>query len=153
LVLSERKITHSASFRATGSEILASAALASASLPLRVASITRFTAAMSAAEVAAVCAIAKGPETGRASGLIMARLSNSAPCGPTLACANAERPPLLAAGRFCGSGAAFCASGVTAGTGACLTVLMAGRGRGKGTFCSVAANAPVHRLHVAANAK
>ena len=47
----ERRITHSASLRATGSVMLASAALASASLPLRAASITRLTAAMSAAEV------------------------------------------------------------------------------------------------------
>ncbi len=84
-------------------EMLASAALASASLPLRAASITRLTAAMSAAEVAAVGAIAKGPETGRASGLNVARLSNSAPCRPTLACAKAERPGCLRAGASAGA--------------------------------------------------
>ena len=105
LVLSERRITHSASLRATGSLMLASAALASASFPLRVLSITRFTAAMSASEVADVGAIAKGPEVGRASGLKNARLSNIAPCRPTLACAKEERPA-FGADRFCGSGVA-----------------------------------------------
>src|SRR5690348_5852302 len=89
-----------------------SAALASASLPLRAASITRFTAAMSASAVADVGAIAKGPAVGRASGLKKARLSKILLCKPTLACAKDERPPLfgvlaaLAAGRFCGSGVA-----------------------------------------------
>src|SRR4029078_263746 len=66
LVLSERRITHSASLRATGSLMLACVALASASRPLRAASITRFTAAMSASDVEGVGATAKGPARGRA---------------------------------------------------------------------------------------
>ena len=66
-------------------EMLAWAALASASLPLRAASITRFTAATSFGEVAALGATANGPDAGRTSGLNSARLSNSAPCKPTLA--------------------------------------------------------------------
>ena len=86
-MLSERRITHSASLRATGSLMLASVALASASRPLRAASITRFTAAISAADVEAVGATAKGPAAGRASGLKWARVSKSAPRSPTLACA------------------------------------------------------------------
>ena len=91
-MLSERRMTHSASLRATGSAILAWAALASASLPLRAASITRFTAATSFAEVVALGATANGPEAGRTSGLNSARLSNSAPCKPTLAWAKAVQP-------------------------------------------------------------
>jgi hypothetical protein len=67
--------------------------------------MTRFTAAMSASEVADVGASAKGPDVGRASGLKKARLSGTAPRSPTLACAKEERPGLLeaVAGRFCGS--------------------------------------------------
>ncbi|MGA8394246.1 MAG: hypothetical protein WB752_01180 [Pseudolabrys sp.] len=49
--------------------MLASVALASASRPLRDASITRFTAAMSASDVDFVGATAKGPAAGRASGV------------------------------------------------------------------------------------
>src|SRR5689334_10567418 len=107
-----------------------SAALASFSLPLRVASMTVLTAAISAGDVAFVGAIAKGPETGRASGRNSARLANRAPCRPTLACANAEAP-----GGFGEPGTANPAEGFTPAAdvpGEDLAI--AGRGRGRGTF-------------------
>ncbi|MGB9045543.1 MAG: hypothetical protein WCC81_24170, partial [Pseudolabrys sp.] len=59
--------------------------------------------AISASEVAAVGASAKGPEAGRASGLKKAWVSNTAPRRPTLAWAKADSPGLLVefdAGRF-----------------------------------------------------
>ncbi len=58
---------------------------------------------MSSCEVAVVGATANGPDTGRASGLNKARLSNRPPRKPTLACAKADRPA-GPCGRFCGSG-------------------------------------------------
>src|SRR5262245_11569382 len=138
---------HSASLRATGSVMVASAALASASLPLRVASITRFTAAMSAAEVVSFGATANGPAVGRASGLKNARVSKMAPRVATLACAKED-----SAGAFCDAcfwGACFCAEVA----GVSFALLIAGRGRGNGTFCAVAEKASAHNPHAVANAK
>jgi len=148
LVLSERRMTHSANFRATGSEMLAWAALASASLPLRAASITRLTAATSLADVLALGATANGPEAGRTSGLNSAWLSNSAPCKPTLACAKETIPVPLGCGRVCGEGAAF-----RSGTTACLVFATGGRGRGNGTFCVADSAASAHSPKVAITAK
>ena len=123
----ERRITHSASLRATGSVMACSAASASASLPLRAASMTRLTAAMSAAEVAAVGASAKGPETGRASGLnVRAACENGAVQADIGLrkggqCRRRRWRGALAAA----SGAICCALGVAA----CLPAWIAGRGR------------------------
>src|SRR5471032_604447 len=107
---------HSASLRATGSVIDFNATSLTASLPLRVASITCLTNAMSAAEVAGVGAIANGPEAGRANGLNVARLANKEPRKPTLAWANADRQGLSFAGCLAGNctvlgGASVAASG------------------------------------------
>ena len=137
---------------------LVSAALASASLPLRAASITRFTAAISASEVAAVGAIAKGPAVGRASGLKKARVSGIVPRRPTLACANDESPPLLAGvrardGRLCGSGAVDEPGFAGIVTAACLPAWIAGRGRGKGTFCASADTGSADSTQAAVNVR
>ena len=75
---------------------------------------------------------------GRASGLNVARRSNSAPCRPTLACAKAERPAL--SGRTflrpeCGLlFGASCAALAALAPAAGFATWTAGRGRGKGTF-------------------
>ena len=136
--------------------MLASVALASASRPLRAASITRFTASMSAADVDVVGATAKGPAAGRASGLKWARVSKSAPRSPTLACAYEERPEPLAS---CLAWGCRAATGVAAwvccaaGGVACLAVFSGGRGRGNGTFCAVAENDSAHSPQEAAKAK
>jgi hypothetical protein len=116
--------------------------------------MTRFTAAMSASEVADVGASAKGPDVGRASGLKKARLSKTVPCKPTLACAKDERPAVfevVAAGRFCGSGVAEDADGAGAATAACFWI--AGRGRGKGTFCASAVAVSADSTQAAVNVK
>ena len=113
-----------------------------------------FTKAISASDVAAVGAIAKGPDAGRASGLKKAWVSNTAPRRPTLAWAKAERPaPFLegVGGRFCGSGAVV-GAGVTVAA-ACFATGMAGRGRGSGTFCAAADAASADSAHAAVNVK
>jgi hypothetical protein len=135
--------------------MLASAALASASLPLREASITRFTAAMSASDVAAVGAIAKGPAVGRASGLKYARLWKIVPCKPTLACAKDARAPFFeafAGGRFCGSGVAEGTDVAGIATAACWPDWIAGRGRG-GNFCTSAVAVSADSTQAAINVK
>src|ERR1700688_274618 len=81
---------HSASLWATGSLMLLSAASASAPLPLRAASITRFTASISAGKVVVAGATANAPEPGRAIGLNMTVVANSEPRKPTLAWAKAD---------------------------------------------------------------
>src|SRR5262245_18101899 len=104
-------------------------------MPLHVASITRLTAAISLAEVAALGATANGPDAGRTSGLKSVRFSSNAPCNPTLAWAKEVRPLPLACGRVCGKGAAC-----RMGTAVCLATGTAGRGRGNG-ISFVAGNA------------
>jgi hypothetical protein len=104
-------MTHSASLRATGSAMLAWAALASASLPLRAASITRFTAATSFADVVAFGATANGPEAGRTSGLNSARLEQR-PMQTDIGLAKAVSPRRWVVARLrqalCRMGASVC---------------------------------------------
>ena len=137
--------------------MLASAALASASLPLREASITRFTAAMSASEVAAVGAIAKGPDVGRASGLKKARVSRIVPRKPDIGLRERGEARFV---RIVGSGGGgrFCGSWVAGGVAGIAPPLAcqhgsAGRGRGKGTFCASAVADSADSTQAAVNVK
>jgi hypothetical protein len=127
--LSLRSTIHSASLRATGSVIDRSATSATTSLPLRVASITCLTRAMSAAEVAAVGAMEKGPEAGRAIGLKVALAAKRPPRRPTLAWANELRPTRL----LVPSAPGWSDKGIAAGA----ATRTAGFGRGSGTRAAV----------------
>jgi hypothetical protein len=85
--------------------------------------------------VAAVGAMANGPAVGRASGLKNVRVSKIAPRAATLACAYEDSAGAFWDARCCdGEAACFCAEAA----GVCFAVLIAGRGRGNGTFCAVA---------------
>src|ERR1700730_17122184 len=96
---------HSASFFATGSVMALFATSATASLFLRVPSITCLTRAISAAEVEVDGATENGPAGGRPSGWKVARLANSEPRKPTPAWAKDDRPLGSAAACFEGCGA------------------------------------------------
>src|SRR5207253_9969802 len=89
-------------------------------------------------------------------GLKKARFSNIAPWRPTLAWAKEERP-VLAGGRFCGSGTADgtgkLAGAVAAGFASFVPTLMAGRGRGSGTFSAAAAPVSADSAQAAVNVK
>src|ERR1035437_2469860 len=103
-------------------------ASASASLPLRVASITRFTAAMSSGETAATGAGSKRPDSGCATGLNKAGLAVTGPRRATLLGTGADAPA-AGNGRLRGSG-----TWRTTCTAGGLAAWMAGLGWAAGTF-------------------
>ena len=136
-MLSERKISHSASLRATGSLMLASVA---SELPLRGLCATLRSRALLRQCRLPMSISSVRPQKDRPRVALAARSRRAfqkARRATTLACAYEDMPVPLAAG--CG-----------AGTGASLPAFSGGRGRGKGT---VPEYALAHSPQEAANAK
>src|SRR5664279_2396270 len=112
--------------------MLFSAASASGSLPLRAASITRFTAAMSSGEVAVAGAGSKRPDSGCATGLNTEGLAVTGPRRATLLGTGADAAA-AGNGRLRGSGTSR-----TTCTAGRLAAWTAGLGGAAGTFLGAA---------------